>query len=174
MFVVDALAIKTCRVFGRSHGQHVAESFSSSASAPSRRIDFCPNPDFKMRETSVHVARVALRLNVDHLQGAELTRLRCSRQHPTLHDEGISSVPFPVHSVEENYTSTTIQSNLHIRHITAQLTMESIRIPYKQDAFGNPILARVSWAKDGNQHAKPIGRPNIRKSVNSTLTLYQH
>ena len=35
--------------------------------------------------------------------------------------------------------------------------MESIRIPYKQDDFGNDIFARVSWAKNKRQSPRPIG-----------------
>lgn len=35
--------------------------------------------------------------------------------------------------------------------------MESIRIPFKKDDFGNPIFVRVSWSKDGDA-PKPIGR----------------
>jgi len=35
--------------------------------------------------------------------------------------------------------------------------MESIRIPYKNDIYGNAIYARVSWSKEGSQIPKPIG-----------------
>ena len=35
--------------------------------------------------------------------------------------------------------------------------MESIRVPYKQDDFGNDIFARVSWSKHETQAPKPIG-----------------
>ena len=35
--------------------------------------------------------------------------------------------------------------------------MESIRVPYKQDDFGNGILARLSWNKQDTQSPKPIG-----------------
>lgn len=35
--------------------------------------------------------------------------------------------------------------------------MESIRVPYKQDDFGNDIFARLSWNKQDTQSRKPIG-----------------
>lgn len=35
--------------------------------------------------------------------------------------------------------------------------MESIRVPYKQDDFGNDIFVRVSWKKLEKQSPKPIG-----------------
>jgi hypothetical protein len=35
--------------------------------------------------------------------------------------------------------------------------MESIRIPFEQDDFGNDIFARVSWTKDVTKSLRPIG-----------------
>jgi hypothetical protein len=37
--------------------------------------------------------------------------------------------------------------------------MESVRIPFKQDDFGNDIFARVSWQKTETKSSepKPIG-----------------
>jgi hypothetical protein len=45
--------------------------------------------------------------------------------------------------------------------------MESIRIPFKQDDFGNDIFARISYAKDETQSPRPIGitlQPNVYMS----------
>ena len=39
--------------------------------------------------------------------------------------------------------------------------MESIRVPYKKDDYGNDLFARVSWSKENNG-PKPIGRHRIR------------
>jgi hypothetical protein len=35
--------------------------------------------------------------------------------------------------------------------------MESIRVPFKQDDFGNDIFARVSWTKDAKKSPRPLG-----------------
>jgi hypothetical protein len=44
--------------------------------------------------------------------------------------------------------------------------MESIRIPFKQDDYGNDIFARVSWQKSETlpSESKPIG--NLRTPPN--------
>jgi acetyl esterase/lipase len=47
--------------------------------------------------------------------------------------------------------------------------MESIRVPYKQDDFGNDIFARTSWAKNETQSSRPIGKPFF-----STASAYCH
>jgi hypothetical protein len=43
--------------------------------------------------------------------------------------------------------------------------MESIRVPYKQDDFGNDIFARVSWKKHETQSPKPIGIVNPSRTA---------
>jgi hypothetical protein len=46
-------------------------------------------------------------------------------------------------------------------HLPSLTIMENIRIPFKQDDFGNDIFARVSWQQQGSQPSepKPIGKP---------------
>ena len=39
--------------------------------------------------------------------------------------------------------------------------MESVRLPYKNDIFGNAIYARVSWLKKGSQSPRPIGKTTL-------------
>lgn len=45
-------------------------------------------------------------------------------------------------------------------HSPSLTIMENIRIPFKQDDFGNDIFARVSWQQQGSQPSepKPIGK----------------
>jgi acetyl esterase/lipase len=51
--------------------------------------------------------------------------------------------------------------------------MESIRIPYKQDDFGNDIFARVSWAKNETQSFRPIGISFSTASASSHANFYR-
>lgn len=76
------------------------------------------------------------------------------------------------------YKNFDVSLNLRSQCTThIQLTMESIRIPFKQDDFGNDIFARVSWAKDETQTPKPIGitpstqRPHVRLLIYDSLDL---
>ncbi len=43
--------------------------------------------------------------------------------------------------------------------------MESIRIPYKNDAFGNPLFAKIAWSKS-SQGSKPLGEP-LHENLNT-------
>jgi hypothetical protein len=45
--------------------------------------------------------------------------------------------------------------------------MESIRVPYKQDDFGNDIFARVSWNKQETQSPKPTGIVNLLRTASA-------
>lgn len=44
------------------------------------------------------------------------------------------------------------------------MIMESVRLPFKQDDFGNDVFARVSWQKHETQsyEPKPIGKLDTR------------
>ena len=64
------------------------------------------------------------------------------------------------------YTYCQIAKHLRIQLFTyttiklfevKEAIMESIRIPFKNDTFGNPIFARVSWSNVSADSQKPIG-----------------
>ena len=50
-------------------------------------------------------------------------------------------------------------------------TMESIRIPYKNDVYGNAIFARLAWSADV-PGTKPIGK--IVSLTSKTLVINDH